>query len=344
MYSAPIRTRRIAVATAALALTVLPAGLAACRTAADAPAAGRAGAATDAPPALVAADELVPIDEAIDAPGLSLENVWRMPNDVISGSAPATEADLGALATLGVRTIVCVDGLAPDAAAARARGMRVVHLPIRYAEVDASARAGLVRAFDELPRPLYIHCHHGKHRGPAAAAWALVSCGEMRAEDGRAVLELLGTSPRYPGLYRDVAEAHRWTPLERAVAGAAELPERARVGGPVRQMAEISRLHEHLQAIERAGWRTPERHPDLVPASEAAMLRDRFRDLVADASWADRPADFRAMLVSSEAAALELERALDRPEPDVARAADALARITADCTACHDRWRNAPEG
>ena len=64
-----------------------------------------------------------------------LDNVMSLKGDVINGSAPKSDAAFDALAAMGVKTIVSVDGARPDIEAADERGMRYVHIPIGYDDV-----------------------------------------------------------------------------------------------------------------------------------------------------------------------------------------------------------------
>ena len=98
-------------------------------------------------------------------PAAALHNVFRLEARVYSGSSPYSEAAFRELAKLGVRTIISVDGAMPAVELAR-----YVHLPIGYDAVPPSRAAELVKAAQGSDGPLYVHCHHGKHRGPAAAA------------------------------------------------------------------------------------------------------------------------------------------------------------------------------
>ena len=75
----------------------------------------------------------------------------------ISGSAPEGTVGLDSLAKLGIKTIISVDGAIPDVAAAKARGVRYVHLPIGYDGFDDARKAELVRAVRDLPKPIYIN-------------------------------------------------------------------------------------------------------------------------------------------------------------------------------------------
>src|SRR5262249_21685483 len=79
---------------------------------------------------------------------------------LFTGAQPEGAAGFDALREMGVRTIVSVDGARPDVAAAAARGMRYVHIPVTYAEVTTEQRLEIARAIRDLPGPVYLHCHH----------------------------------------------------------------------------------------------------------------------------------------------------------------------------------------
>lgn len=102
-----------------------------------------------------------------NTPGL--HNVFRITDKLLSGSVP--EGDLGfqTLQKLGVKTIITVDGAKPDVERAKKFSMRYVHLPIGYDGVPADQGLRLAKAVRDLPGLIYMHCHHGKHRSPAAA-------------------------------------------------------------------------------------------------------------------------------------------------------------------------------
>ncbi len=110
---------------------------------------------------------------------------------------------------MGVRSIVSVDGAKPDVEMARAYGMRYVHLPHGYDGIPPARAESLAKAVSELQGPIYIHCHHGRHRSPAAASVACVSAGLIAADQALDVLKLAGTSKNYIGLYSSVAQATR---------------------------------------------------------------------------------------------------------------------------------------
>ena len=101
--------------------------------------------------------------------------------------------------------MISVDGAQPQVELARKYGLRYVHLPHGYDGVSEKRAQELAKAVRDLPSPIYIHCHHGKHRSPAAATVACVGAGLLQRDQGLSVLRTAGTSDHYEGLY-DSAE------------------------------------------------------------------------------------------------------------------------------------------
>ncbi len=122
-----------------------------------------------------------------EEPGL--DNVLQLSPRIFSGSQPHGEQGFESLEKLGVKTVVSVDGARPDAQRAKQHGLRYVHIPIGYDGIPRPAALALVRAIREAPGPIYIHCHHGKHRGPAAAAVACMAEGIANTEQARSAGE-----------------------------------------------------------------------------------------------------------------------------------------------------------
>ncbi|MEZ6189594.1 MAG: sulfur transferase domain-containing protein, partial [Planctomycetota bacterium] len=108
-----------------------------------------------------------------------LDNVVAYAPEVYSGSVPHGAEGFRTLAAWGVDTVISVDGAAPDVAAARAAGLRYVHLPIRYDGMDAERTLEIARAVSVARErgAVYLHCHHGKHRSAGAAGAAAVTLG-----------------------------------------------------------------------------------------------------------------------------------------------------------------------
>jgi protein tyrosine phosphatase (PTP) superfamily phosphohydrolase (DUF442 family) len=266
-----------------------------------------------------------------------LPNVRHLDDGIVSGGVPGGDAGFDALKAMGIRTIITVDGAPPDVARAEARGMRYVHIPITYAQVSPEQTLELARAVRDLPGPVYIHCHHGKHRSPAAAAAAAIALGRLTGVQGVAFLKKAGTAPSYEGLYACVSEGQPAAPG--AIDGApADFPPVRQPTGLVASMVDVDEAFDHVDAIRAAGWAVPVDHPDLVPAAEAGRLADDLR-LGAEDPRAARSPDLVAALraAAEEAAALEGAIVAGAPAADLAKR---FAAVKRSCTECHTKWRN----
>ena len=135
-----------------------------------------------------------------------LPNVIQIHKDVYSGGLPLGESAFDELRSLGIQTIMSVDGVTPDVVSAETHQMRYVHLPHGYDGVPPKRVLEIAKTIRDLPKPIYIHCHHGLHRSPAAASAGCVAAGLIRSEDSLAILQLAGTGKNYVGLYASVQE------------------------------------------------------------------------------------------------------------------------------------------
>src|SRR5262249_47684621 len=151
----------------------------------------------------------------------------------------------------------------PDIDAARKYGLRYVHLPFGYDGITRQRVLQLAKAVRDLPGPIYIHCHHGKHRGPAAAA-AIHLCLDDKCSVNQAIAEMrrAGADPHYTGLY--AVPKSLVSPSSKDLDELpADFPEVAKVSGLAQFMVEIDARLENLKLIRAAGWKTPSDHPDL---------------------------------------------------------------------------------
>lgn len=306
------------------------------------------GCGREAPPAPVA--ETVKNARAADGPfpekiaAKHLPNVFRLHEKVYSGGLPDGEPGFEELEALGVKTVISVDGARPEVDLAKKHGLRYVHLPHGYDGVPEERGRELAKAVREFPGPIYIHCHHGKHRSPAAAAVACVSAGFLKPSDALGVLKAAGTSENYRGLYESAESARR---IEDGLLDAmkVEFRETAKLPPMAEAMVEIEHAHDHLKEIAKAGWRAPKAHPALDPPHEALLLREHFTELLRTDDIQQRPDRFRELTQQSESAAQELETALrsNATDPDRTTAATAaFERVTKHCSACHREFRDVP--
>lgn len=276
-------------------------------------------------------DNMLAVGRELDG----LHHVYELPKgEIYSGSGPESESAFRSLSQLGIATIISVDGARPDVAMAKRFGLRYVHLPIGYDGISAERAAQLAKAASSLPKPIYVHCHHGKHRGPAAVAVMLSSLDpNWTVEQAQRWMKTAGTDPKYAGLYA----VRRVSPAERE-ACPGDFPETATVPDLARLMVEIDLRWDHLKAIQKAKWAVPADHPDLVPATEAVLLAEAYREAARLKSATDRGAMFIERLKSAERDAEELAEAIrTKGDPQAA-----LERSQERCTSCHASYRDKP--
>ena len=272
-------------------------------------------------------------------PGRELQNAYRLTDKVLAGAAPEGDAAFARLRVLGVKTIISVDGAKPDVELARRHGLRYVHLPIGYDDVARDEGLAIAKALNELPGPIYVHCHHGKHRSAAAVAVACVVNGRLRPEQAESVLKTFGTGENYKGLWASALAARPvdWAVLDRVKV---EYVETARVPPMAEAMVEIDQTLDRLKLAAAAGWGAPAAHPDVDPPHEALQLVERLRELGRTQDVVNaRPAGFRDLLDRGERDAQALQDALTKAQPRAARDA-AMKRVTASCAACHSAYRD----
>lgn len=271
----------------------------------------------------------------------ALPNAYRLTDKVLSGGQPQGEPAFKQLRELGVRTVISVDGATPEVRLAKKYGLRYVHLPHGYDGIPDDRLLELAKAIRDLPGLIYIHCHHGKHRSPAAAAAACVSAGYLTNAEALAVLDVAGTSQGYRGLFQSVREAKR-VDSKRLDALKREFPETVDVPPLAEAMIAIEHTHEHLKQIAGAGWKPTDKHADIDPPHEALLLREHYTELLRTDETKKQPAAFQELLRSSESHAQMLEGHLRARNTDERELNKLFERITAECTTCHQQFRDVP--
>lgn len=292
-------------------------------------------ASNDAKPAAAAAPAPAHADHS--TPHV-IHNMHQVTERLYSGAVPEGDAAFDELASLGVKTIISVDGATPDVARADARGMRYVHVPITYATVTPEQQREIARAMRDLDGPVFMHCHHGRHRGPAAAAAASIALGELSPEEGVAFMKRAGTADNYVGLYACVSSATVLAKSDIDAAPADFSPVR-KPSGLVAAMVEVDIAFENLKLIRVAGWKTPADHPDLVPAAEAGRLVDHFRFSLEDPKCSRLGGDYIKQMEQAITQASDLEEKFVN-NASAAELAVAYELVNTSCKACHTAYRD----
>ncbi len=283
-----------------------------------------------------------PIPESLNARGV--ENFFQLEPGLYSGSQPEGAEAFAALRRLGIKTIISVDGVKPNVALARTNGLRYAHLPVGYDGITRPQRVRLIEAARTLPGPIYVHCHHGQHRGPAAAAIICLGNFGWSKERASAWLGLAGTSTNYPGLFDSIAQFEMPSPAESA-ASAHNFPEVAPLAPLTEAMVEIDRHWGNLQELWKAPGHQLSKQPDMTGPHEALLLSEAFHELRRSGRFNNKTPEFVAALERADLAASKLEsdwRQFDRQGPTVSRSeiANDLKVTSASCADCHQRFRD----
>jgi len=279
-----------------------------------------------------------PVDALAPADFPGLPNVVTYASDLYSGGAPEGDEGIDSLTRLGIRTIISVDGAMPDVEAARVRGMRYVHLPIGYNGMDEKRTVEIARAAHDLAGPIYIHCHHGKHRSAGATGAAAVTLGYLSNDQALARMKVSGTSPSYPGLFEAVRVATFASPPQLAAASN-DFPERWEPSGLVASMVAIDESFDQLKEVKHAGWKVPADHPDLVPTADAGKIADLYRLLGNNDRVKAKPAEFGQWIAAASAEASALEESL-AAGADPATLTAQFKLLGQSCKTCHAKYRD----
>ncbi|MEK0450962.1 MAG: hypothetical protein RL088_3230 [Verrucomicrobiota bacterium] len=288
----------------------------------------------DIQPAIFAASVLASLfcleanaSEPVQLPGIA--NAFRVTDRILSGSQPGGDAAFRALADLGVKTIVSVDGAKPDLETARRFGLRYIHLPIGYDGVPQARVPELAKVAQKPAEGLiFVHCHHGKHRGPTAVAIMCEIAEGWSPAKAEEWLRKAGTGTEYAGLYRSVLEFKPVTKEQIAAVG--PLPEIAKTPGIVDAMIAIDEHFDLLKEAQRAGWQSA--------PGDATLLLEQYREIARLEDTAKRNDSYRALLAKGTEAATQLAEALRTHSADKADAA--IKELRENCAACHKEHRN----
>ncbi len=260
----------------------------------------------------------------------------QVAHDVWVGPVPAAPTQVQQLKDAGIRTVISVDALPSPAMASF--DVRRVHIPIGYDTVSQADLDALIVAWRDCPKPLYIHCHHGKHRAPAAAAALLRRLGRLDPQAGEAVLTRCGTSRSYPGLYRVVRTT---TPISLAAFSALTVPLHAhqQAGTMAEAMANLDRVWKKVKATSQSHWQPPKTHPDAAPAADCAAVTEHLRHM-RTMPYSEQPS-WEKKLDQAIDAATRLEAAVQ--QQDHAMATAIVVWMDSSCTHCHAVFRDGIE-
>lgn len=267
--------------------------------------------------------------------GLARLKEWPA-SRILQGAQPEGEVAFRNLAALGVTTVLSVDGAAPDVEGAQRHGLAYFHVPIGYDGIARDKALQIIKAVRDAKGKVYMHCHHGRHRGPTAVMVSRIALDGISNEDAVRCMEESGTSPKYVGLYRDVRAFK--VPTEAEIDAAPTAPSKVVPEGVRAAMVGVSHRFEFLKKSKSQNWKVLADSPDVSPPHEARMLWELFREAARLDEAKQKGPDFRIFLRQGEDAAVSLEKALRAA--DHTEATKAYKRVKASCNACHAEFRN----
>ena len=239
------------------------------------------------------------------------------------GPRPSPE-QIAELSALGVQKVISVDALPPESSL-WGKSIRVRHLPLGYRDLPQTLQLRLARELATDPVKTYVHCHHGKHRGPAAALAALRTLDQFDQAEAMVWLDRCGVE--YQGL-RDAVQNAKPESIEK-IQAATPLEEVAATRSLSRLMAEIDQVWDHLKKVP-----SPEDPVARTQKEDASQLVDLFR-LSSESAGPVDPAYPRQMREAIDLAT-ELETQLQLGQD----AAQIRAALRASCRACHKAFRD----
>jgi protein tyrosine phosphatase (PTP) superfamily phosphohydrolase (DUF442 family) len=255
----------------------------------------------------------------------------------LQGAQPEGDVAFRNLAALGVTTVISVDGSIPDLEAAHKYGLTYAHVPFGYDGVPREQALRIIRAAQSSKGNVYVHCHHGKHRGPAGMMAVRIAIDNISNEEAIAELKASGTSDKYEGLYADTAKFVAPTEAE-MIKVPAVVPEKVVPQGLQASMVGISHRFEQLKKSRAGGWSLVADCPDMSPPHEARMIWELFRESARAGDGKEHGDEYAGYLAEGERSAVALEKALRAN--DHAAADQQYKALSQNCKSCHSQFRD----
>lgn len=282
--------------------------------------------------AVLACGRVEPSWPPVDRPGL--QNYIRLSDDFVSGGEPKTEEAFAFLAAQGIRSILSVDGARTKVDLATQHGMTYLHTPIGYDALSEEEILQVVRALQDAPKPVYVHCHHGRHRGPTAAALGRIFHDGLTNDEAVAEMKRIGTAPKYTGLYETVQKFVE--PMQFDVDAIGPIPASHEVTDIVQAMADLDRHWDEIKAARKRGWTNDPAHPDIAIEHEALQSAEILTE--AHRLSENEGRDYLEWMAAARDAAWALQKALVRDDKVAAEAA--YRKAGASCKDCHNKYRD----
>jgi protein tyrosine phosphatase (PTP) superfamily phosphohydrolase (DUF442 family) len=268
----------------------------------------------------------------------NLQNAFRLSDKLYSGSAPENDSGFAELKRMGIKTILSVDGMPPDAQKAREFGMKYIHIPIGYDGIKEAEAIKILKAAETAPGPIYVHCHHGKHRGPAAVAIICKGEAAWHKQDALNWLKQAGTSTEFPGLFESALFSR---PAEAVMRSAPSVfPERVEPQGLVAAMIQADEYWAAAQSQAENPHAAKANTGSKTLAELAKLSAEEFREMQRLPESKDLGNRFLNELKNMEQLFNQGREALKAGHNGGEWPAGLTRQITESCSKCHARYRN----
>ena len=294
--------------------------------------------------ALLSISSFLPAQQKTDTPlpkGMQrnevegIENFIQVSDRVFSGGEPTT-VGLEKLKQLGITTILSVDGLDPDRETAEKLGMKYVHVPMGYDGIESSQLQDFSTLMANYQGKLFVHCHHGKHRGPAAVAACLLISKELSKAQALQYMRSAGTGKDYTGLWNSIEnlDASSYKPQDFP-----KLLSQTRAKDMAQWMAELDRSWEIIQASQK-NVDAKISSAQLVVIAEAFKESARYAQTAPNNQYGDQEHTRRMIqwLKEGEQKSHNIHQQLEAGAHEKAR--DLLKSLAQQCVDCHTEYRN----
>lgn len=261
-----------------------------------------------------------------------IENFRKIGPHLYSGGEPDTEEDFAFLKRQGVTIVLSVDGAKPNLEWAEKHGLKYVHVPMGYDGPDEHVRLSLAKVATDKDAVVFVHCHHGLHRGPAAAALIGLNCKLLDKSSAKELLKVAGTSPKYQGLWRAVEE---FVPHKEGTV----LPELVAVDENNQLALSMADLDRAFESIAEARIKKPDATQKEFSAEDKeriVLIEENFKEF---ARLLPQGSDAKLVQWAKEAQEQATTLRMLAEAQKIEEATSLLRMMSKKCTTCHTDFR-----
>ena len=258
----------------------------------------------------------------------TLDGVYKLDDNLYIGPAPGKK-HFSELKSLGIKSLISVDGAVPDLKGAESEEMSYAHVPIRYKGISDAQKLAILAAYEQLPKPVYLHCHHGIHRAPTSAMIILMNQKRRNKQSAIKEMKTIGTGLNYKGLYKTV---ETFEPIaESDIKNHKTVPAKATLEDFTEQMAQLDRIFDRLKKYTTQNWKAS---GDNSPEHDSLLFRESMTEIVRF----NKDKRFHKELIKMQSDAVELEKEIKLKA--FTAASQRVKQLRKDCRSCHEKYRD----